>query len=423
MEASRLSIDSKNSQHIHNSTSFKIIHNKLCKRINDAPNKLSEMKENIKKLYELSEEKVDKMKIYILLTETDFSLIDEKLYIETDSDYMQILDDCKNSCRVVKIFLEFTDEVDIEKEKENENLSINKMMMTSIVQNQNSHLINHLNNSNFFLKKSKFSSKCDICQTYPIEDLQYICLVCDDLYLCQKCENLHCHPVIKLKSNEFQTKEDICNLIFDNKSIKRNTFKNIILSKQSLLNKLRETFQPITKFHVRIEMDLNYFVIKPNSSFRIPFSIINDGSVSLPQDTFIYVKNNEDIFFSSVKVGKLFSPGERIEMFLECLTPSRHKEYHIELHPYQKDTKIEYAPFRFKIKVAENLKEDIQENSKDHHYDFNPEDTVSTLPNEKKIVLSEIIRNNYSTKDVLEICRILDKHNWKLSEEALKDMK
>jgi hypothetical protein len=419
MEARRLSLDSQHSQHKDNATSVKVIHNKLCKRINNAPNKLSEMKENIKKLYELSEEKIDKMKIYVSLTETDFSLIDEKLYIDTESDYLKILDDSKNSCKVFKIFLEFTDEIEIEKENEN----INKTIMTSIIQNQNSQLINNLNNSNFFLKKTRFSSKCDICQTCPIEDLQFICLVCDDLFLCQKCENLHCHPVIKLKSNEFQTKEDICNLILDNKSIKRNTFKNIILSKQSLLNKLRETFQPITKFHVRIEMDLNYFVIKPNSSFRIHFSIINDGAVSLPQDTYVYLKNNEDILFSSVKVGKLFSPGERIEMFLECLTTSRDKEYNIELHPYQRDTKIEYAPFRFKIKVTENLNDEFQENSKDHHKDFNPEDTVSTLPNEKKIVLSEIIKNNYSTKDVLEICKILDKHNWKLSEEALKEMK
>ena len=93
------------------------------------------------------------------------------------------------------------------------------------------------------------------------------------------------------------------------------------------------------------------------------------------------------------------------------------------MHIYQKDVKIEYTPFKFSIKVCENIYEDKVYVNSPSFAGFNPDDNISTLPIEKKEVLSEIIRRDLSQKDIRDICLILDKYNWKLTVEAIEEIK
>jgi hypothetical protein len=291
--------------------------------------------------------------------------------------------------------------------------------------NQNSLIfktgLNFSNNFNTNSQKKKedsiFYIQCDICLQYPIIGPKYTCLICDDIIFCSECENTHNHPVIKFKTPEISSKEDICNLILNNSTTNKKSFKEIFLSKQNFLSKIN--FLSVNKYKVDFHMISDSYFIKKNSTYHIPITISNEGSISLPQDTFIYVKNCRDLYFSQMKVGKLFSPNEKLNLEMECITNERQDEYELELHIYQREIKIDYNPLKFKIKVVENLYEE-DPNIFRSVVSFSPEDTVSTLPGYKKEVLSEIIRRNLSNKDILEICKILDKFDWKLTDEAIK---
>jgi hypothetical protein len=267
-----------------------------------------------------------------------------------------------------------------------------------------------------------FQISCDICMSYPLAGCKFICFLCDDLTLCQECEKLHNHPCIKFKTSELSTIDDITHLIITNPVCNKNSMKETILRKQSEFTGIKGKLTHMGKHKIRFEMLSNYFLIKPNSEMFIPIIIHNEGLHSFPQDTYIYVKNCEDLYFKTDNIKKLLRPKEKMPFDLLCKTGSRLKEYQMEIHCYEKDTLIEYEPYIFIIKVCRDIYEEEVDEQKSI-YSYNPEDTVSTLPQFKKEVLSDVIRRDLSSKDIIEICKILDKYQWKLTEEAIQEIK
>jgi hypothetical protein len=261
-----------------------------------------------------------------------------------------------------------------------------------------------------------FNSKCSTCGIFPITGEKYICIICEDLDLCPKCETTHNHPLIKLKTDEFQSSTDITNLIQTNKSL--NTI-NQDENRQSIISVLKDKLiKP--KYKAIVEMGSKFYIVKPNTEYTFQIMLYNEGEHSLPADTVVYVKNNKNFFIEMKKLNKIIFPGSMEYIDLKSKAGWVPGVYKFEAHLYNKEIKIEYTPLIFAVKINEERMEDIKE------YETKPyshEDTVSILPNEKKEVLCEIIRNEYSSKDIREICQILDKYEWKLSEEALNEIK
>lgn len=456
--------------------SFKIMYKEFTKRINEKPNSLQELKEMIKKIYNLASHKPSDLKVFVLERNSmNFSLIGDKKYIQSEKDYQELIieydqmssgkdnalnekQNLQGTNQTIKLFLEISEgeenfiknDSNISESNEkmdnkikkvvdskftqfeekinslmdnfsNSQLNIGYSNIFKSVRKQNNNQSNQENNQiNPTVNNSSiFYIQCNICLNYPILNAKYICLICDDLILCQNCESKHNHPVIKFKSSELSSKEDTCNLILSNTSTNKKTFKEILLSKHNILSKFKDNFLNANKYKVDLHMISDYYFIKKNSVYQIPITITNEGANSLPQDTYIYIKNCRDLFFNTQRVGKLFSSKESLTITLDCQTFETLAEYELEVHVYQKDVKIEYEPLTFKVKVCDNIYED-ESNLFKSVVSFSPEDTVSTLPGYKKEVLSEIIRRNLSNKDILEICSILDKFNWKLTEEAIK---
>jgi hypothetical protein len=256
---------------------------------------------------------------------------------------------------------------------------------------------------------SVFNSTCFSCNAFPIIGEKYICTICENLDLCHACEVTHNHPMIKLKTDDFQTGCDIYTLIHQNKSL------TMVKVSKSLISVLRDKISK-PKYKVVIEMVSKLYIIHPNTEFAFQVILYNDGENSLPLDTVVFSKDNKDFFIEMKKVKKILWPGAMEYVDLKCKTGCAYRSYQIELHLYNKDIKIDYVPLNFTVKVSDNVDNlDMKP--------FCPDDTVSILPSEKKEVLCEIIKNDYSSKDIREICDILDRHDWKLTEEALNEIK
>jgi hypothetical protein len=262
---------------------------------------------------------------------------------------------------------------------------------------------------------SVFNSTCSTCSAFPIIGEKYICTICENLDLCKTCEATHNHPMIKLKTDEFQNGPDVYTLIQSNKSLTINTSNQ---SNKSLISVLRDKISK-PKYKVIVEIACRYYVINPNTEFSFQVILYNDGENSLPLDTVVYVKDNKDFFIEMKKIKKILWPGAMEHVDLSCKTGNSYRTYNIEVHLYNKDVKIDYLPLIFTVKVSDSVEgEDTGEVKP-----YCPDDTVSILPVEKKEVLCEIIKNDYSSKDIRDICRILEKYDWKLTEEALEEIK
>lgn len=376
---------------MENNQSIKILYENQIKRINNLCCDFQDLVDKVKNLFDLSE--AHNILIFYKGQEN------EKNLISNEEDYSRLISDHKTEA-CLKLVLELKQEETTKQEKNTIPETTNPKMDQRAYTN-------------------KFFHQCDICLQYPIFNIKYICIICDQMYICENCESSHNHPLIKCKSNNMSSAEDISNLLLYSEGIEKNNFKDIFNKKLSFVNLLKDKFNS-SKSAVKLSMISQHYNIKPNSVINIPFNVSNVGMSSLPQDTLFYIKNCRDLYFEIKQLKRLFYSKANLNLELQCRSSSKCDTYDLELHVYQKDTKIEYKPIRFTVKICEDAVEDAFTSVEEGYC---PDDHISTLPSNKKEVLIEVIRKDLSSRDILDICQILDKHNWALTEQALKDIK
>jgi hypothetical protein len=348
----------------------------------------------------------------------------------------------------------------------------------------------------YFENRNFSFSPCDLCKKTP--NIKYICLICENLNICEECELFHNHPVAKFKSQEFANYEDVLELIKilqyqrdkelgvshninPSKSEQRLSFPlmNLEIIKDVILNKFNSHEKKLTINFCQLKDDymLNLshestdtFYIKQNSELKIPFEMENLSGKTIPSGTLIFVKNCRDIFFNVIKIEKNINNTEKVLFEFTCKSVNKldnqYKEndnqsiiYNLEIHIFirtsnlknEEGSEIPFTPKKFKLILDDKNSRHSSQNCSPNSQQigdsvssinsiisynemnlnkspsmfskYSPEDTVSMLPQEKKEVLSEIIRKDLSTRDIREICEILDKYDWKLTEEALKEIK
>lgn len=383
--------------------SIKVLHNRQTKRISEIPPTLEELKKIVKRIFPIQFDP----KLYVINS-------DSNTHLNNENDYVRLINTSQSSIRLC-----------VQEEKLNEIEGIIDEQFSSLEEKLKG-LVSYYNNKRLSSSNEDvtFHSQCDICLVNPIKNYKYMCLICDDLTLCGKCECEHNHPVVKTKSNDFTTKEDICNLLLEESESKQ-SFSAVLSNRQKVLNNVKDKlFRLKSKFKVKFLINSMCHRLQKGTPFKIIFFIVNEGIHSIPPETLIYFRNTQQTKIKTKRLGGLLIPKSSLELSFE-VTPGQgnnNEEILIEAHIYHKEFKIEYVPLRLKIVISDDAEsKDVQCSLT--YPGFSPEDTVSTLPVDKKEVLAEIIRKDLSTKDILTICEILAKYDWKLTEEAIEEMK
>ena len=157
-------------------------------------------------------------------------------------------------------------------------------------------------------KNAPFNDFCSICSS-KIYYFKYICIVCKDCILCQKCEVEHKHPVLKCKFNQLSTLEDIYNYV--------NTRNPEIKNKNNNSGFLNKIFS--NKYELKIECNSNNFTMRPNSKKIIPISIQNLSSNEfdcLSNKIVLFGRNNKDLKIYTVHLNNKMSKSEQIDIFI-----------------------------------------------------------------------------------------------------------
>ncbi len=198
-----------------------------------------------------------------------------------------------------------------------------------------------------------FFSKCDYCNVYPIPDAKYSCLICDDYNLCGKCENLHNHPTLKLKTLDFSNKNQLSD--FFAKKIKENKCRIIDEIHGSLKNQGDEgKFIKDSKTDIIIDLPSEFFLVDINTYFFVPIILTNNSKdFIIPKDSFFGVKGPSDIFLEKKIMNKNINPGETVQFELDCLTNNQHKSYIVDICLWDSQKKREFSSFSLHVDVED----------------------------------------------------------------------
>ena len=209
-----------------------------------------------------------------------------------------------------------------------------------------------------FVKKPEnalFDDFCSICSS-KIYYIKYICVVCKDCILCQKCEDEHKHPVLKCKFNQLSTLEDIYTYINTNNSeIKKKQNSN-----QGFLSNIFSN-----KNEFKLECNSNSFSMRPNSTIIIPITITNLSNSEIncfKNKVVLFGRNNKDLKIYTVALNNIINKSEQIDTFIKIESNDICKIYDftIELFSLMLN-KLKSNILNFKVEIN-NDKEDEELN-------------------------------------------------------------
>ena len=259
------------------------------------------------------------------------------------------------------------------------------------------------------------NSICGICCDLISNNL-YSCLFCENIELCEKCEINHIHPVIRFPSKTMKNKKDLIDFI---------SRVNETEIKPSLIQSLDYNyfFQKINSFLLlgsicvaEINFTQKEMLIAPNSYFNLPIKI-NNLSINkkICKGFNIYPINNRDLEVENLILEKELNPGQSLDMILKCKSQDKLSKYEIKFVMFKNNEDL-ISICKESIIITVGFDESLNYNQF-----FNNYDKILSLPLLKKKIIYEIIINELSSKNPIEIYRILERNRWR-PEEALEEL-
>ena len=278
-----------------------------------------------------------------------------------------------------------------EKEKENE-------------KNENDEII-YLDGKDLIIKKDHpFKDICKSCGG-PIKNIKYICVICPDCILCQKCEQVHIHPVLKCKSVQLSTLKSV--YIYMNK-------RNKVI--QSFLKNEKDSsvfglFQDIfsAKYEINLSTPFNKITIRPNKTLKIPITIQNLSSTKIEcklLQLYLLAKNIKDLKVYNYEVDLIINKREQNDIYMTVESNNHVGEYNFNVELYSiKNIKLKSNSLNFNIIVNDDEEEEeLNDTFKDYL-------NIVIASKETKMGIKKIMENEDIKEDPITIFQFLKNNN------------
>ena len=254
------------------------------------------------------------------------------------------------------------------------------------------------------IRKHPFNLHCSICNS-QIKSNKYICVICPKCILCEKCEEIHIHPVLKCKSSQLSTLKDV--YIYINK-------RNMVI--QSFLKNEKDSsgfklFQDIFshKYEIKLSSDYNQIKMRPNKSLNIPITIQNLSSNKVEckiLQIFLIAKNTKDLKVYNKELDLIINKREQNDVNILVESNNHIDEYSFIVELYSiKNIKLKSNSLEFKVIVNNDEEEEkLNEEFKDY-----PKILITSK--ETKIGIKKIMENKLITEDPITIFQFLKNNN------------
>ena len=262
-------------------------------------------------------------------------------------------------------------------------------------------------------KKNIFKEKCSSCGS-SIINIKYICVICPDCFLCQKCEKVHIHPVLKCKSIQLSSLKSV--YIYMNK---RNKVIHSLLKNE----KDSSMFGIFGIFSAKYEINLSSFsqniTMRPNKALKIPITIQNLSSSKVEcklLQLYLLVKNIKDLKVYDNELDLIINKREQNDIYIMVESNNHTGEYNISVELYSmKNIKLKSNILNFTIIVNEDEEEEELNDM------FKEYLGILVAPKETKIGIKKIMENENIKEDPITIFQFL-KNNKNDVEKTLENL-
>ena len=275
---------------------------------------------------------------------------------------------------------------------------------TEIENEENDEIIN-LDGKDLIIKKEHpFNEICKSCGG-QIKNIKYICVICPDCILCQKCEQIHIHPVLKCKSIQLSSLKSV--YIYMNK-------RNKVI--QSFLKNEKDSsvfglFQDIfsAKYEINLSSPINKITMRPNKSIKIPITIQNLSSTKIEcklLQLYLLAKNIKDLKIYNYEIDLVINKREQNDIYMTVESNNHIGEYNFNVELYSiKNIKLKSNVLNFNIIVNDDEEEEeLNEAFKDYL-------NIVVASKETKMGIKKIMENEEIKENPITIFQFLKNNN------------
>ena len=255
-----------------------------------------------------------------------------------------------------------------------------------------------------FKKSQLFNGKCSLCKE-PFNLSKYGCLLCQNYFLCNKCEEYHPHPMIKFKKDNLSDNINKIIDIYSSQFMKENDFLMKIKNKYKL--------NSIYLLGLRTNITSNSFMMGNNQTREINLLIKNKNNIKIPKNTLnILIKNHYDlnITINDEALHKEINANFEIPIQLTVKSSAQNllETYKLKIEVISNSMDMMSYP----INITINVKNDEEDNALNKQFSEFP--SIILLPKDKKKKLQYIIKEKLSIKTPAEIKAIMEKFKWSI---------
>lgn len=209
-----------------------------------------------------------------------------------------------------------------------------------------------------------FDDVCSMCSS-RIYYKKYICIICPNCVLCEKCQDEHLHPIIKSTKPQFSNIKDVYNYLKYNNPDIKNEINGTIKKIGFFSNLFSE------KYELKLDCNALRFSMRPNQKIKIPITIQNLSKTAFDCGKYklvLFGRNNKDLKVQEKNVHNLLNIQQQIDVNMNLESNDVKKIYYFSVELYTlEEVKLKSNVLSFSVEVNEDLEDDIlNDEFKDH---------------------------------------------------------
>ena len=294
-----------------------------------------------------------------------------------------------------------------------ENISVDDKKKQNIINLFGSEFVDIQND---FIEKPDttfFEDVCSICSS-PIYYKKFICVICPNCVLCEKCQDEHSHPIIKSNKSQFSNINDIYNYLkYNNPDI-----KNEVKGNSKKFDFFSNLFS--NKYELILSCNSLNFSMRQNQKLKIPITIQNLSKTAFDcgkYKLFLFGRNNKDLKVYETNVNNILNSQEQIDVNMIIESNDVKKKYYFSVELYTlEDVILKSNSLSFSVEVNEDKEDDLL------NEEFKDYPKIIVMDKNIKKGVKKILEDKTIVQDPTLIMQFLVNNKGNI-EETIKNLK
>ena len=300
-------------------------------------------------------------------------------------------------------------------------ISYSKTMTFSSNNKNKQNIINifgddFVNINNDFAVKPKdaiFDDACSMCSS-KIYYKKYICVICPNCILCEKCQEEHLHPIIKSRYPQFSNAMDIYNFLKNY----NDELKNDINDNKKKFNFFSNFFSG--KYELKLNCNSLNFSMRPNKTLKIPITIQNLSKSSfdcVKNKLYLFARNNKDLKVYEKNIENVLNVQQQIDVNMIIESNDVQKKYYFSIELYcLEDIKLKSNSLSCTVEVNDDIEDELL------NEEFQDYPKIIVMDKNIKKGVKEILEDKTITQDPVVVMQFLLNNKGDI-KETIKNLK